>query len=348
MIDLLKNMDPDFQIRSIQPGRNFRPKFQNLREKTIILEDSPFDYSWEELVAAFNGKFKQKVGNSYSMLDILYVLSLKMLNRCNLCGWHCEINRFNGERGRCGLANVVYHKPSFIHIAEESQINPSLVTNLARCSMRCMYCIDHQLWDVDKLAPLDTKKFWEEAEEFLRCNDINSIEFTNPTESLHAIPDILRTAPEDFRKPVVLNCHLFSSKNFYQLANPITDVWLPDLHYGNDKCAKSLSQVDHYLKHAEAGLDAICQEENRVIVRILVLPGHNKCCHEPAMQLLSKYNKSVYVSILDQYIPEHEAILDPVMGRRPAAAEIEEVNALVRKYKLRNILDCGAEFWERQ
>jgi putative pyruvate formate lyase activating enzyme len=142
-----------------------------------------------------------------------------------------------------------------------------------------------------------------------------------------------------------MNCHLYGSKSFYELADPITDVWLPDLRYGNDECAKSLSGVEHYMEQAETSLNAICRKGNNVIVRILVLPGHVSCCHEPTLRLLSRYKEFIRVSVLEQYIPEYKALLDPVMSRRPTSEEIKHVNDLVRKSGLRDISDNDAEFW---
>jgi putative pyruvate formate lyase activating enzyme len=142
-----------------------------------------------------------------------------------------------------------------------------------------------------------------------------------------------------------MDCHLYGSKTFYDLASPITDVWLPDLRYGNDKCAKTLSGVDNYLKYAKLGLDAMAQHDSKIIVRILVLPGHVSCCHEPEMELLSEYRDRIWVSVLDQYVPEHEAHLDPNLKRRPTKEEIKAVNSLVERRGLRNILAGSKDFW---
>jgi len=174
---------------------------------------------------------------------------------------------------------------------------------------------------------------------------INTIEFTNPTESLPGVIGILFHAPTKFSSAVVMNCHSYGSQAFYDLAGQITDVWLPDLRYGNDKCAKVLSGVNNYMKFAKLGLDAMVQYGSRIIVRILVLPGHISCCHEPAMELLSQYKDKVWVSVLDQYVPEHEAHLDPNLKRRPTKEEIEAVNSLVEKYGLQNILTDSKDFW---
>ena len=291
MIPTFLALDKGFRVESLRPGNNFIPKFQSLRKQKIYLEDSPFEYSAEALFGILNGKVTRNQGTLYSALHIYYVLCLKFLSSCSLCGWFCGVNRF-AEKGKCGLASIIYAPSSFIHIAEEASINPSIVTNFSSCAMHCRYCIEHRLLKTSGLSPLDTKIFWQDAGKMVDGNT-NTIEFTNPTESLHGIMDILSNAPKDFHLPVVLNCHLYGSCDFYQLADPITDVWLADLRYGNDECAKSLSGVDHYMKQAKAGLDAICKTGNRVIIRILVLPGHVSCCHAPAIELLSTYRNHI-------------------------------------------------------
>jgi putative pyruvate formate lyase activating enzyme len=82
-----------------------------------------------------------------------------------------------------------------------------------------------------------------------------------------------------------------------------------------------------------------------VIVRILVLPGHVNCCHAPALELLSEYRDNVWVSILDQYVPEHQAHLDPELRRRPTGEEINEVEDLAGRYGLRMVDEMDQNFW---
>jgi len=277
---------------------------------------------------------------------ILHALSLSEMSHCRLCGWECGINRFSGEKGKYGLGNQAFASRPFIHIAEESVINPTVVTNFWGCALHCTYCIDSTVWDPGNLAPLDPKHFWEEVQRLkMGSPPINTLEFTNPTESLPTIIGLLCQAPSNPNLSVVMNCHLYGSKTFYDPAGQITDVWLPDLRYGNDKCAKALSGVDNYMKYAKLGLDAMVEQGVRVIVRILVLPGHVSCCHEPEMELLCEYKDRIWVSVLDQYVPEHEAHLDPNLKRRPTKEEIEAVNSLVEKYGLRNILINSKDFW---
>jgi putative pyruvate formate lyase activating enzyme len=278
-------------------------------------------------------------------LDVLYVYLLKGLNECGLCEWECKINRYQ-KQGKCGLGVKIHTSKSFIHIAEEMAINPAIVINFGGCALRCRYCVEHQNWDVKNLSPSSPKELWTEIAGLLDQNiPANSLEFTNPTESLVGLVGILTEAPIAFKLPVILNCHLYGSRFSYEMGNWITDVWLPDLRYGNDRCAKALSGADNYMQHARDGLGAMLENGAQVIVRILVLPGHVDCCHQPAIELLSAYREKVWVSILDQYIPEYEAHLDPNLKRRPTREEISRVEDLVDRYGLRNIaLDCD-DFW---
>jgi len=349
-IPFLSKVHSRFKVESVQPSPGFSPRFMNLYKEDVFLDQPLFELNEEELTGIYLRKrsISDNVNSEYkySRLNVLHALSLSEMSHCRLCGWECGINRFSGEKGKCGLGNQAFASPPFIHIAEESVINPAVVTNFGGCSLRCMYCIESKRWNPENQTPMDPKLFWEEFERLrIGSTPINTLEFTNPTESLPAIIGLLIQAPYSVNFPLVMNCHSYGSQAFYDFAGQITDVWLPDLRYGNDRCAKELSGVDNYMKYAKVGLDAMIQQDSKIIVRILVLPGHVSCCHEPATELLSQYKDKVWVSVLDQYVPEHEAHLDPNLKRRPTKEEIEAVNSMVEKYSLQNILRDSKDFW---
>jgi putative pyruvate formate lyase activating enzyme len=301
---------------------------------------------WSVLKNAYPNKKDTEKVYAYSKLDILQGISFSVMSQCSLCGWNCGVNRFTEKNAKCGLGSKAYGSFPFTHIAEEPVINPAIVTNLAGCALRCIYCIEHKIWDIDGLEPLDPKVYWERIGKLmLQGIPVNTFEFTNPTESLPGVISLLSMAPTGFNLSLVMNCHLYGSETFYELAGPITDVWLPDLRYGNDQCAKTLSGVDNYMSYARIGMDSMVEHGGRVVVRILVLPGHFQCCHEPSLKFLSEYKNKVWVSLLDQYVPEHEAYLDPNLKRRPTKNEINQVKDLVQKLGLRNIDTSKQSFW---
>lgn len=340
MIPFLRYLNPDYRIESVQPPRDFVPKFQRLKKERIKTDRPLFEMHIEELESILDGTYRPQRGADlsfeYSKLDVLHALSLQNLSECRLCGRNCGVNRFM-ETGKCGLGAKAHHLAPFIHIAEEPVINPAIVVNMAGCALRCCYCIDHELWDVSGVPVSDPSTFWEKINS-LQNQDvpINTLEFINPTESVPGVIELLRKAPEDFNRPIVFNCHLYGSERFYEIAKPITDVWLVDLRYGNDVCAKRLSGVDDYMKYAKLGLDTLLQNKVRVIVRILVLPGHGDCCHIPSIDILSKYRCSFILTILNQYVPENERLLLQSLKNRPDSNEVYLITSLAFENNLSN------------
>jgi putative pyruvate formate lyase activating enzyme len=350
MIPVFAALDESYRIQSVQPGPGFIPSFQRLRQKRVAIDEPLMEMEIDELKAVFSGDHgaKGKGKYHYSGLDVLSALSHAALRECRLCGWECGMNRYQQPSGRCGLTNKAYCSRPFIHIAEEPLINPAIVTNFGGCALRCVYCIDHKLWDASVLPEAIPSRFWAEVQTLQNQYPdipVNTLEFTNPTENLPAILDILSKAPGDFNLPVVMNCHLYGSKNFYELAEPVTDVWLPDLRYGNDDCAKRLSGADGYMEVAELGLDAMAKGDAEIIVRILVLPGHVECCHERALKMLARYKERLSVSILDQYVPEHNAHHHEDLGRRPTCDEIGQVKHLLDLRHLKEGQRTYGDLW---
>jgi putative pyruvate formate lyase activating enzyme len=349
MLRFFAEVDPSYRVQSIQPGPAFIPKFQLLREKNVKTSRPLFEMSKNELMSIFNGQTETKSGieegNWYSILDVLYVSSLKHIKECRLCGKDCGINRYR-ETGKCCLDSKAYHSNPFIHIAEEAIINPAIVTNFGGCGLRCLYCIEYENWNAISLPSSDPETFWKQVRNLMNQGiPFNTLEFTNPTESLPGLLSILNKSPVDFRLPVVLNTHLYGSEPFYEMANLIADVWLLDLRYGNDECANNISGVDNYMKYAISGLEAVIKQDAKFIVRILVLPGHLICCHKPAIELLSQFQDRIWVSILDQYVPEKEAHLDQCLKRRPTKEEISHVRKLIEISGLHIIESGHTNFW---
>ena len=344
MIPLLSAMDPNFKIDSIQPQPGFLPKFQKAKKETVTLRKPLFDITHEDLDIPDPPGLDE--ATSHLTFDALCALALSEISQCRLCGRVCGTNRFL-ETGACGLRAQTHNAPPFIHTAEEPQINPSAVVNFAGCSLRCLYCIDAAMWDSESLPKTDPRVFWDQMKKLMKTDiPLNSLEFTNPTESIHGILTILKEAPASFRLPVVLNSHLFGTDVFYRIAKYIADVWLIDLRYGCNACGENLSQVEDYMRFAELGLKAICSTDARIIVRILVLPGHVQCCHKPALELLADYKDHVWISILEQFVPEHEAYKDDRLNRRPSSQEIMQVRNLAVQYGLRDIEAARDIFWK--
>jgi len=213
--------------------------------------------------------------------------------------------------------------------------------------MRCVYC-----------QAQDHIEDWYESSEVMHLNQVVwdivewekavSLEFVggNPTESTLGILEFLLYAPKDFDLPVVWNDNLYGFEAAYKLLDGVVDVYLPDFKYGNIECARRLSGVDRYWETATAGLKTIMKQNVRIIARVLVLPGHFECCHRRVLEWLSQYMDRIWISVLDQYVPEYKAIGHPDMGRLTTKEEVVKVERLAEKLGLRDVNKNPKSFWK--
>jgi putative pyruvate formate lyase activating enzyme len=105
----------------------------------------------------------------------------------------------------------------------------------------------------------------------------------------------------------------FSDKTMIVLKD-IIDLWLPDLKYGSNKCARRLSNINNYYEIVtnnikKAYLD--CEKKlSSIIIRHLMLPNHFECCTKPILEWISKEVPKAHVNIMDQYRPCHLVFSD--------------------------------------
>ena len=162
----------------------------------------------------------------------------------------------------------------------------------------------------------------------------------NPDESLYAILKFLAAAPADWKLPIVWNCHGAATLETIDLLDGIVDVYLPDLKYGAEACGRRLSMITDYPTSAKAAITAMVAQRVPVIVRILVLPGHQACCHRPALEwLTSLAAPHVMVSVRGQYCPDWKITeVDGVLARRPSQEETDQIRRYAQHLGL-NLVD---------
>ena len=72
--------------------------------------------------------------------------------------------------------------------------------------------------------------------------------------SLLPIFEVLNFAPYSFALPIVWNTNGYMTELTSSLLPGVIDVFLPDLKYGNDKCALKLSGVNNYMEIVQKAL----------------------------------------------------------------------------------------------
>ncbi|MBI5410298.1 MAG: hypothetical protein HZA14_13125 [Nitrospirae bacterium] len=101
------------------------------------------------------------------------------------------------------------------------------------------------------------------------------------------------------------------------LLDGVVDAYIPDLKYGNDRCAKKWSGVKNYIDTAHNSIVEMASQAVPVFVRILILPGHGSCCHLQSINWLKDYEDKVVLNLMGQYFPENDMvdILGPMADR---------------------------------
>ena len=341
-LDLLQSIDSDYKIRRSNFAGFTSPVFLLTRNMGCRVSDNLSELSEAKLWDIHDSTMAEPPTGflpvaGASLLDLKIELSRRILLHCHLCGHRCGVDRIQGEIGICGLGAQAVVAETFIHIAEESPINPSLLISLSGCGLRCRYCQQWELLDPAISGESLGTSLWHR----LPIDGARSLSFIggNPDESLYAILNFLADAPPDWSLPVVWNSHGYASPEAVRLLKALVDCYLPDFKYGSDDCASKLSGAPRYPEAAREAIRAMLSQGVPVIVRILVLPGHFDCCHARVLDTLAPMNsENLYVSVLGQYWPDWQITeADGELARCVSVDEVKQVRSLACEFGLKII-----------
>jgi putative pyruvate formate lyase activating enzyme len=107
--------------------------------------------------------------------------------------------------------------------------------------------------------------------------------------------------------PHIWNSNMYMSTEALKLLDGVIDVYLADFKYGNDECAKRLSDAPDYMQVATRN-HLIARSHAEMVIRHLVLPGHLDCCTRPVLEWIAGNLEGVVVNVMAQYRPEHRAM----------------------------------------
>ena len=247
-----------------------------------------------------------------SLLDVKRELARRMLTSCHLCERRCGADRTGGKKGWCGVGGMESMRVSsiFTHMGEEPELVPSLTVFFSGCTLDCAFC---QNWDIsrhpDEGTPMSPRRLASRIEGFTREKhgpvNLNWVG-GDPTPAVPLILEVMAILKTPV--PQVFNSNMYLSPEGMELLDGVIDLYLADMKFGDDDCARLLCGVERYIdvvvdNHvaAAAGAD--------LLVRHLILPDHLECCTYPVIQTLEERigHDRVRLNIMDQYRPAHRA-----------------------------------------
>ena len=245
-----------------------------------------------------------------------------LLSECGLCPRNCGVNRLKGELGFCGAGDTVKVAQASLHHWEEPCISGrrgSGTVFFSNCNLRCVFCQNHsisQQGEGNEIGVARLSRIFLE----LQAKGAHNINLVTPTPYVPQIITALRESRQKgLRLPVVYNTGAYENVETIKMLGEYIDVYLPDLKYFGDGYALRYSGAEGYFAAASAAVREMVAQRGEarfdrektlvqgVIIRHLMLPGLLFDSKKVVDFVHNSFGDSVYLSLMNQYIPLHRA-----------------------------------------
>jgi len=343
----LNYREPLYLARYLGVMRDRLPS-QFLISRSICVDfdrDPPIKELWEmhdEAMKSFR-EMKERITSikelpppaASSLLDLKVAIANKILENCHFCERRCGANRKKKKTGYCRLDAVSRYSAEFLHQGEEPELVPSHTIFFTGCNFTCVYC---QNWDISQAPQRGTPILPQDLARIItirRASGSRNVNFVTPTPHTHTILKILNALKVNV--PVVWNSNMYHSKEIARLLEGVVDVYLGDLRYGNDDCARIYSNAPDYWNIVTRNF-LTAYTSSDILLRQLVLPGHLDCCTAPIVKWTKENIPKVRFNLMFQYRPNYRAYEYPEINRSLMPVEIQKALEIVKEAGLEDVL----------
>lgn len=265
-----------------------------------------------------------------------------MTPRCELCPRRCGADRFRsgGTPGWCGAGDAPRVFRWGPHFGEEPPLTGERGSGcvfFSRCTMKCLYC-QNSPWSwkgggEDKTVPELTEIF-----RTLAVDDrVENWNLVSPTPYLPYIRAAVRPLLDaGVRLPFVWNSSGYERVETLEEYGDLCDWALFDLRYARDETARAASAAPGYVAASRAAVRWAYGTGRRLIVRLLVLPGHADEAVENLAWLATELSNEVAVSVMSQFTPAYKARETPPFDRGVTPEEYETVTEAAADFGFEN------------
>ncbi|KAF2764923.1 pyruvate formate lyase activating enzyme [Teratosphaeria nubilosa] len=240
------------------------------------------------------------------------------LSNCNLCPRLCSVNRFK-KRGTCLIGADVVVNTIAPHFGEEPCLqghNGSGSVFFSGCNLRCAFCQNHEIAHQKNGFELTPEEL---GEWYIKLQAVGKVHNINLVTPEHVVPQvvlsILHAKHLGLRLPIVYNTSSFDSLASIELLEGLIDVFLPDFKVWQPATSKRLLKADNYAEVAMESIKAMHAQvgdlcftpdglaKKGVLLRHLVMPGHEEEGKQIVRWLAENVSKDLYVHVMEQYFP---------------------------------------------
>lgn len=259
----------------------------------------------------------------------------QIIKNCSLCQRMCSIDRTNGEKGYCDVGTDLIVFNDYIHYGEESELIPSQTIYLKGCNLRCKFCfVANYLDDSSAGQIISVEEMVSSIVDGLK-EGARNVNFLGgePTVFLYPLVKVIKLIKG--RQKIVWNSNMYFNKSVFSILSDLVDVYLADLKFGNDECAKNLSEAENYSEIVRGNI-LLASKQADVIIRHLVIPGHIECCTIPVLEWISRMSGEIKVSLMTNYTPNYRSTIKAI-NRFLSDDELFFIDELKKKFQLNYI-----------
>jgi len=229
---------------------------------------------------------------------------------CQLCPRACAVDRTAGQTGYCGLTHEAHVFREVLHYGEEAELIPSHQVFFTGCNLRCEFCAVAEWNAAPESAPLLDVAQLRECILARQKEGARTLNFLGgePSVSLYGALKLLAVLPDGIS--LVWNSSMYFAQEAASLLDGVVDIYLADFKVGNADCAETLLDARDYVEVVRENL-AFAQSTADLIVRHLVMPGHEACCLEPVLRWIKENMPEVKLSLRKDYLPPARALHAP-------------------------------------
>lgn len=275
-----------------------------------------------------------------------------MENLCMSCPRGCRVDR-TIQKGFCGTAKEYKIAKAYLHPFEEPMISGSGGSGtvfFSGCSLRCVFCQNHDISEGNAGAYITHERL---VGIFLELQEkgAENINLVTPTHYAQFLPETIRKAKAaGLRIPIVYNSSGYESVEMLRNLSGLIDIYIPDLKYFKDGYALKYSGITDYFRIASAVvsemysqtgpfiLDSRGMMTKGMIVRHLCLPGLTLDSKLILKHIQKTYGDRVFVSIMNQYTPMHNAKDYPEISEKLPGSQYRSILAYAQSLGLTNCL----------
>ena len=260
---------------------------------------------------------------------------------CTLCPRRCRADRTFGHAGFCGESDMIRVGRAALHFWEEPCISGSCGSGtvfFAGCTLRCVYCQNHDLIRSGAGIPVSADRLMEIFFE-LKAKGAANINLVTPDTFIPQILPAVRSAKAaGLHLPFVWNLSGYETVEQIRMLEGSADIYLTDLKYLDTELAAKYSTAPDYPRTAKAALSEMIRQkpllrfdengmlQEGVIVRHLLLPGHVNASKSVLSYLKETGGEQILISIMNQYTPRPGIETRfPELARRVTKREYERL-----------------------